>query len=167
MLPHYLLDRPVPVGPRCRRVSIGLTLAELHQQAGDLDAAVAVAEQLTPSTVAAVSLAELYSEQGRWHDVVQLTDGVGNDDEPSMYLLTQRGIALREQGLYDAAREAFKEALRVRSRPAELRHRVLLERAATYLTQNKSSLARKDLEKVYAENSSYPGLREALNDLPA
>jgi hypothetical protein len=56
------------------RDSIGLTLAELHQQAGELGAAVAVVEQLTPSTVVAVSLAELYSDQGRWDDVVRLTD---------------------------------------------------------------------------------------------
>ena len=41
---------------------IGLMLAELHQEAGDLSAAVDVVEQLEPSTITAVSLAELYSE---------------------------------------------------------------------------------------------------------
>jgi hypothetical protein len=43
---------------------IGLMLAELHQAAGDLPAAVGVVEQLEPSTITGVSLAELYAEQG-------------------------------------------------------------------------------------------------------
>lgn len=141
---------------------IGLMLAELHQEAGDLNAAVDLVEQLEPSTVTAVSLAELYIEQQRWPDVVDLTNGLTNEDEASTYLLIQRGIALREQGYPDAARESFKEALRVRSRPAELRQRALIERGLTYLSEGKRSLARKDFEKVLAENSAYPGLREHL-----
>jgi len=144
------------------RDTLGLSLAELYQQAGDCEAAVAVVEQLTPSTIAAVSLAELYAELERWDDVVDLTEGLTNDDEASTYLLIQRGVALREKGLHDAAREAFKEALRVRSRPAELRHKALVERSSTYNAQGKTSMARKDLERVYGENSQYPGLRELL-----
>jgi tetratricopeptide (TPR) repeat protein len=141
---------------------IGLMLAELQQEAGNLPAAVDVVEQLEPSTVTAVSLAELYSEQGRWADVVDLTERLSNEDEAATYLLIQRGIAFREQGYPDAARESFKEALRVRSRPAELRQRALIERGTTYLNEGKRSLARKDFEKVLAENSAYPGLREHL-----
>lgn len=148
------------------RDTIGLALAELHQEAGDLDAAVAVVEQVTPSTIAAVSLAELYAALERWDDVVELTEGLSNEDEPSTFLLTQRGAALRELGLYDAAREALKEALRVRSRPAELRHAALVQRASTYLAQGKPGMARKDMEKVYGENSQYPGLRDLLDSLP-
>jgi tetratricopeptide (TPR) repeat protein len=76
-----------------------------------------------------------------------------------------RGIALREQGFHDAAREAFKEALRSRSRPAEIRHRALIERAATYLAQGRRAPARKDLERVLADNSAYPGLAVLLKQL--
>jgi tetratricopeptide (TPR) repeat protein len=149
------------------RDAIGLALTELHQGAGDLDAAVAVVESLDPSTIAAVSLAELYAEQERWRDLVELTDGLSNEDEPSTYLLTQRGRALRQLGQPGAAREALKEALRVRSRPAQLRHAALIERAHCYMSEGKAGMARKDLEKVYAEDSRYPGLREALDALPA
>jgi tetratricopeptide (TPR) repeat protein len=141
---------------------IGLMLAELLQETGNLPAAVDVVEQLEPSTVTAVSLAELYAQQGRWEDVVDLSEGLTNEDEASTFLLIQRGIAFREQGYPDVARESFKEALRIRSRPAELRHRALVERALTYLDDGKRSLAKKDLEKVLAENSNYPGLREHL-----
>lgn len=141
---------------------IGLLLGELHQEAGNLPTAIDTIEQLEPSTVSAVSLAELYIAQERWADVVDLTEGLINEDEASTFLLIQRGIAFREQGYPDAARESFKEALRVRSRPAELRHRALIERGLTYLKEGKRAMARKDFEKVLAENSAYPGLREHL-----
>ncbi|MET4143881.1 DUF4236 domain-containing protein [Arthrobacter sp. UYCo732] len=141
---------------------IGLMLAELQQDAGDLASAVDVVEQLEPSTVTAVSLAELYAELERWDEVVDLTDGLTNEDEAATYLLIQRGIAFREQDFFDAARESFKEALRIRSRPAELRQRALIERGLTYLSEGKRAMARKDFEKVLSENSAYPGLREHL-----
>ncbi|MFC4614805.1 DUF4236 domain-containing protein [Cellulomonas algicola] len=148
------------------RDTIGLTLAEALQSAGDVRGASDIVEEVTPSTVAAVSLAELYAEQARWADVIALTDGVANEDEASMYLLVQRAVALRSTGNPGAAREALKEALRLRSRPAQLRHRALVERAYTYLAENKRAMARKDLEKVLAEDSSYPGLAEAMAELP-
>ena len=144
---------------------IGLLLAELYQETGSIPAAVDVVEQLEPTTVTAVSLAELYAQQGRWDDVVDLTEGLTNEDEAATFLLTQRGIAFREQGYFEAARASFKEALRIRSRPADLRHRAIVERGLTYLREGKRSMARKDFEKVLAENSNYPGLREHLASL--
>lgn len=146
---------------------IGLTLVELLQQLDDLEAAVDLAEQLEPTTISAVSLAELYGQQERWQDVVDLTEGVKNEDDPSTYLLMQRGVAFRELGMYVAAREALKEALRVRSRPAELRLQALVERAGTYVAEGKPGMARKDLERVMAENGNFPGVRDALSELPA
>lgn len=149
------------------RDTVGLVLAELHQEVGDLPSAIDVVEAVTPSTVAAVSLAELYIAAGRWADVISMTDGLTNDDEASVFLLVQRATALRETGTPGAAREALKEALRLRSRPAELRHLALVERAYTYLAEGKPGMARKDLEKVLAENSVYPGLVAAMAELPA
>ncbi|MFF2676811.1 tetratricopeptide repeat protein [Arthrobacter koreensis] len=146
------------------RSYIGLLLGEIYQVTGDLSSAIEVVEQLEPSTVTAVSLAELYAAQGRWQDVVELTEALTNADEASTYLLTQRGVAFREQGYFEAARESFREALRIRSRPADLRHRTLLERGLTYMREGKRSMARKDFERVLAENSSYPGLRDLLSN---
>lgn len=148
--------------------TVALAVAELHQSAGDLDAAIATVERIDPPTsVAALSLAELYLETGRHDEVVEVTQGITNVDEVTALLCVFRGAALREQGYHDAAREAFKEALRVRSRPAAIRHRALLERAQCYIAQNRFAMARKDLEKILAEDSSVPGLREALDQLPA
>jgi tetratricopeptide (TPR) repeat protein len=144
------------------RQSMGLLLAELEQEAGNQGRAIDVVEQLEPTTVAAVSLAELYSEEERWADVVDLTNGLTNEDESATFLLIQRGTALREQGYFEAAREALKEALRIRSRPAELRHLALVARGHTYLAEGKKALARKDYERVLAEDAGYPGLDEML-----
>lgn len=141
---------------------LGLALGELRQMQGDLAAAVDVVEQVTPTTIAAVSLAELYADQLRWSDVVDLTNGVANEDDFATYLLIQRGVAMREQGFYEAARESFKAAYAPRSRMAELRRLALIERGQTYLAEGKKGLARKDFEKVLAEDSQYPGLREYL-----
>ena len=148
--------------------TVALAVAELHQSAGDLDAAIATVEHIDPpTTVAALSLTELYLEAGRHQEVVELTQGITNTDDVGALLCVFRGSALREQGYNDAARESFKEALRVRSRPAEIRHRALLERAQSYMAQNRFAMARKDLERILAEDSSVPGLREALDRLPS
>lgn len=149
------------------RDALALLLAEILQTAGALDAAVDTVEGLeNPTTIAAVSLAELYADQKRWDAVVELTNGISNEDEPSMYLLIQRGIALRENGFFESAREAFKEALRIRSRPGDLRNRAYLERGITYLTEGKKGMARKDFERVLAQDANYPGLREQIAQLP-
>ena len=59
------------------------------------------------------------------------------------------------------------EALRSRSQAAPIRHLALSERAANYLAQGKKAMARKDLERILAEDSSYEGVREKLAELTA
>lgn len=144
------------------RQAMGLLIAELEQEAGNHERAISVVERLEPTTVAAVSLAELYAEEERWGDIVDLTNGLTNEDEAATFLLIQRGTGLREQGYFEAAREALKESLRVRSRPAELRHLAWVARGYTYLSEGKKAMARKDFERVLAEDASYPGLAEML-----
>jgi tetratricopeptide (TPR) repeat protein len=147
------------------RDAVGLALAELRQEHNDLAGAIDVVEQLEPTTYAAVSLAELYAQTGRWDDVVELTEGMENEDDASALLCVFRGRAFREQGFHDAAHEALKEALRSRSRAASIRHLALAERAQNYLAQNKKGMARKDLERILAEDSSYEGVRDQLAEL--
>lgn len=144
------------------RQAMGLFVAELEQAMGNPQCAIAVVESLEPTTIAAVSLAELYAESERWTDVVDITNGLTNDDVASTFLLIQRGTALREQGYFEAAREALKEALRPRSRPVELRHLALVARGHTYLAEGKKAMARKDYERVLADNAAHPGLQEML-----
>lgn len=147
------------------RDAVGLALAELKQGHGDLDGAIDVVEQLEPTTYSAVSLAELYAQAGRWDEVIELTEGMKNEDDASALLLVFRGQAFREQGFHDAAHEALKEALRSRSRAAAIRHLALAERSQNYLAQGKKGMARKDLERILAEDSGYEDIRERLAEL--
>lgn len=139
-----------------------LAAAELHQAAGDLAAAIWCVESAEPTAIAALSLAELYSQAGRHQDVIDVTNGVDNGDDATALLLVLRGRAFAQVGYYDAARESFKDAMRIRSRAMAVRHRALLERAEVNLAQNKKAAARKDLETVLADNPAYPGLSELL-----
>ena len=77
------------------RDALGLLLAELRQATGDVAEAIDCVESLTPSSPAAVSLAELYASENRWQDIVDLTNDIENDDELLTYLLIQRGVGLR------------------------------------------------------------------------
>ena len=145
--------------------AVCLLLAELHQEAGDLDAAIDVVEQLEPTAHAAVSLSELYTQAGRYDEVVELTNGIKNEDDATALLCVYRGVACREQGFYDASREAFKEALKSKSRKADIRYLGLSERSYTYLAENKRKMARKDLERILAEDAAYAGVQERLREL--
>jgi hypothetical protein len=84
-----------------------------------------------------------------------------NEDGASALLLVFRGAALREQGYKDAAHEAFKEALKSRSRSATIRHHALFERATNFEAQGTKAMARKDLERILAEDSIYPDVQGA------
>lgn len=151
----YGVDVQLPLD----RNYIGLLLAELYQSFGDVRAARQVLEQLTPSTITAVPLTEFYLNHGWWPEVVALTDNLNVEDEASVFLLVQRGIALREQGRCDASRAAFTRALEVLEPTTNFGQRVLVERGLTYLREGKVVQGRTELRKVLAANSGYPGLR--------
>ena len=144
------------------RDAVGLMLAELQQASGDLAAAIDTVEHVQPGHVAALSLAELYGLTGRPKDVVDLTEGITNTDDTTALLCAFRGSALHELGYHDAAIASFKEALRSKSRAAEIRHLALSERARTYEAMGKRSMARKDLERIMAEDSIYEGLGDRI-----
>ena len=144
---------------------VGLALGEVLQDRGRLDEAIDVVEQVTPTAHAAVSLAELYSAAGRDDDVLELTNGVSNEDDTTALLLVYRGIAFTRQGLCEAAREAFKEALKSKKRAPGIRHLALRHRAEAYAADGKKAQARKDLQRILAEDASIAGVRERLDEL--
>lgn len=155
------VSAPMPLS----RNTVGLALAELLQLMSRQVEAVDVVEQLEPTAASAISLAELYAELGRWSEVVELTDQVTNQDDLTALLCVFRGVAMRELGYYDAARVTFKEALKTKQRNPVIRHRAWLERARCYECEGKRSLARKDLERILAEDSTYTGLADTLAEL--
>jgi tetratricopeptide (TPR) repeat protein len=158
--PGITADTPVD------SATASLILAEALQGLGKVDEAIVVVEQIgEPTSYAAVSLAELYLVSGRFDDVVDLTNGVENVDDVTALLNAYRGSALRNLGHQDAAREALKEALRSKKRESPILNFALSERAETYLAQNRVAQARKDLERILADDSSFPEIRERLERL--
>ena len=63
--------------------------------------------------------------------------------------------------------DCFTEALKSKKRSAVILHRALLERARCSEAQGKRALARKDLERILADDATYDGLKEALAELDA
>jgi hypothetical protein len=56
----------------------------------------------------------------------------------------------------------LKEALKAPSRDMSIRHLALSERAENDLAQNKRAMARKDLERILADDSTVDGVAERL-----
>jgi len=79
--------------------------------------------------------------------------------------LIYRGIAFRETGYRDAAKEAFKESLKSKKRSMTIRHRGHAERALTYMADGKQALALKEVEKIMAENPNDEGVKLILSAL--
>lgn len=147
------------------RDAIGLLLAETLQSQNQLERAIEVVEDLYPTQTTALSLADLYVSAKRWSDVIEISNGILNVDDATCLLLIYRGIAFRETGYLDAAKESFKEALKSKKRAMVVRHRGHAERALTYMAEGKSGYALKEVEKIMAENPEDEGVKLILSAL--
>ena len=101
-----------------------LLLAELYQRNGRTEEAIGLVQQLLSELgqgpFLVLGLADLYAETGAWDEVVDLTAGVSNEDDVSLQVRLIQARAFREQGMDDAALEAYKDALRSKKRDPEL-----------------------------------------------
>jgi tetratricopeptide (TPR) repeat protein len=147
------------------RDAVGLLFAETLQSQGDLSTAIEVVEDLYPTQTTALSLADLYVAAGRWDEVIEVTNGITNVDDATCLLVIYRGMAFRETGYRDAAKEAFKESLKSKKRNMTIRHRGHAERALTYMADGKQALALKEVEKIMAENPNDEGVKLILSAL--
>jgi len=147
------------------RDAVGLLFAETLQSQGNLNKAIEVVEDLYPTQTTALSLADLYIAAKKWDEVIEVTNGMTNVDDATCLLLIYRGIAFRETGYRDAAKEAFKESLKSKKRSMTIRHRGHAERALTYMADGKQALALKEVEKIMAENPNDEGVKLILSAL--
>jgi tetratricopeptide (TPR) repeat protein len=147
-------------------VSAALMLAELYQRQGQSDKAIELLESLgsvTDHPVCALSLAELYSLGGRPDDVIRVSDGfTSNTDDLTAELLTYRAGALSDQGMPDGALAALKEAMRFRSRDRAVLRQARYVRALTNEKIGRKALARKDLERIFAEDPGFADVAARL-----
>jgi tetratricopeptide (TPR) repeat protein len=151
----------IPIGS----VGVALMLAEVYQHLGMVQEAIELLESvgaIAPDPIFALSLADLYTEASSWEEVVRVTEGSSNVDDATCQLLALRANALYHLGLHDAAIEAAKAALRSRSRAPELLRYARYVRALAYEAAGRRSLARKDLERIYAEDARFLDVAQRL-----
>lgn len=161
--PHVVVNMPMST------IGATLLLAEAYQYTGDMFGATGVLEALLDEApdlpVLRLALAEVYYCQGLDDAVVQITDGMTADDHVSYAALMYRALALLAQGRVDAALDVANGLLRDRrKRPPGLIHHALFARGMIYDAKGQKAKARQDFERIYAQDSTYPGLREWLSN---
>ena len=145
--------------------ALGLAYIELLQLDRRFEVALEIAESLPANQATALAVCENELQLGRWQDVLETTDEIENVDEATALLLIYRAIAFRESGHPDAAIETLRLARSSKKRHEDVLNKALYERAITYKNVGKATQARKDLEKIMATDSDFPGVSDLLKDL--
>ncbi len=159
--PGVVVEQPL------RRTAIALALAELHQATGDLDDAVAVLQATDRTTHVRLSLAEILFQAGRFDEVVEVTEGIFNDEDVTALTLVFRAAAFRRLGRLDDATTAIERALAYENRSAPVLRFARMERARIAAERGDSEAARADVEAILAEEPDHPpavALRDHLAD---
>lgn len=145
-----------------------LTLTEVYQRNDRTDEAIGLLQQLVMEQGShpflTLSLCELYAEVGAWDEVVEAAAGITNEDDVTLQVRLLQARAFQQQGLNDAALETYKDALRSKKREPELLKEARYERAQLYLAAGKKAQGRKELEKLYAEDSGYRDVAALLRE---
>jgi resuscitation-promoting factor RpfB len=148
------------------RAGAALLLAEVLQHTGRTPEAIELLETLgasTSSPALALSLADLYVEQGAWEDARRVTQSfVANTDDLSLQILALRARAQRESGDLAGAAASLKEALRFRKRDPHLLNAARYERALLEELMGRRAQARKDLTRIYDADPAFEDVAERL-----
>jgi len=96
--------------------------------------------------------------------VVRTTVHVENDTPVDTAILLYRGKALAALGLPDAAIDVFTLANRRRKdRPEVLLHQIRYDRAVLYHQLGRKAQARREFERLYAENPGFEDVQTRLD----
>jgi tetratricopeptide (TPR) repeat protein len=144
------------------RQTAGLALVELLQARDAMHDALDIAEALDASAPALLSLAELYTELGRWEQVLEVTQEVRNTDDCTALVLILRGIAFQQLGRIPEALDCFGRVVRTSSRSLAIRSRARLERARSHLATGRRADARRELVRLLADDPHVPAARHLL-----
>jgi tetratricopeptide (TPR) repeat protein len=163
-----LVNARVPMS----NLATALMLAEVYQNTDQSQKAIDLLESLGSQApdepVFALSLADLYDQSDQWDDVLRVTEGVNsNEDDVTLNILVLRAFALNELGLTEAALVLTKEALRTKKRSPDLLHLARYVRGRSYESAGKAGMARKEYERIFAENSKFMDVSERLGREPS
>ena len=179
-LPDALMEKYVPGGGLTvavtENVSVdvpfgsmaaALTLAEVYQRNGRLDEAIGLLQQLVevaPHPFLVLSLCDLFAEAAAWDEIVEVAAGTANEEDVSLQVRLFQARALTEQGMREAALDAYKDALRSKKRDPDLLKAARYERARLYLDMARKAQGRKELERLYAEDPGFRDVRQLLDE---
>lgn len=169
--PNYRLDLDIAGGVSVQLPvssdAVSLALAEALQSQGRVDEAINCVEQASPTYPALLSLTELYSEKQDWQEVVRLTDYIEVGSEIGALLAIFRSQAHLYLGQMTAAKECLKPITASKKYSVNLRFQALALRSSISLEEKAYGRAIADLERILAENSQVPGIRQALDAVNA
>lgn len=146
-----------------------ITLATAYRAVDRVDEAIGVLQQLhdldpsDPFVIA--SLCILYAQTDEPDEIVELTTGVRNDDDLTCLICAARAEAMADQGMLDAAYEVAKEATKSKRRDSEALNMARYIRAEILAKQGKPGMARKEFEKIYADDPEYRDIRSRIDEL--
>jgi tetratricopeptide (TPR) repeat protein len=130
------------------------------------DDALSVLYEMKANQLTAISMADIELRMKDYDAVLETTSDITNEDDATVILLVLRGIAFREQGLFDASLECLKQALAKKTRGPDALHRAHFERSITYEKMKKFALARKELELILVDDPSNQEVKDRLKTLP-
>jgi len=163
------------------KASAQLLLAEVQQSMGEHQAALKTLSQALPapadsfasSPVDPVMLAAFGELALESQDIDAmrhfntLAASLGNDSPVHTVVMYYRAQTLFEKKLYEAALAVLTPALRrTRDRSLALLLNIRFLRAQTYVALNRAAQARREFERIYAEDPKFEGVREALGFPP-
>lgn len=148
-----------------------LMLAEIYRDSARLEDAIGLLQQLhddNPEDLPLrVALCDLLFDDSDFDAVIATSDAVSNDSDLALACLLLRGKALGKLGLHDAAIVVLSGALKKTSgRDGDLLKDSRYERAAEYQQTGKAALARRDLERIFAEDPSFRNVTAQLGMSP-
>ena len=110
-----------------------------------------------------LALCDLYADAEGWDEIVDAAAGAKNEDDLTLQLRLYQARALREQGMNDAALEAYKDALRSKKRDPDLLNEARYERGKLLLEKGKRAQAMRDLQTVYADDPTYEDVADLVS----
>ncbi|HEV8401983.1 MAG TPA: tetratricopeptide repeat protein [Candidatus Limnocylindrales bacterium] len=148
-------------------VGAALMLAELYQEAGRVEDAIGIVQQLheadPPNQVIRLSLADLYLADGDLEAVLEAASTAENDSDVGVALLHMRGAAMAALGHNDGALTAFTQALaKTAGRDADLLKVVRYDRALAFEAAGQKAKSKADLERIYAVDPTFEDVHARL-----
>lgn len=146
-----------------------LLLAELYQENQQHEEAIGLLEEvqeLAGEPAITLSLCELYVQAGLWDGVLERAQGVAVVDDATLETAILFARALGNSGMHEGAIAVLSDALRTRKdRNPLLLREARYWRALAYGVMGRKVQARREMEKLYAEDRSFRDVAHRLTTL--